>query len=70
MNPKELAINAASVWNANNPAHFPGRPLFEGVVENAVRIAVLRCVQISHGFSAEAAERIRAEFGLPAPGDE
>lgn len=36
MTPRERAVAAATTFNANNPAHFPGRPLFEGLVENAV----------------------------------
>jgi hypothetical protein len=39
MSPKERAVACATVWNANNPAHFPGRPLFEGLIENAIKAA-------------------------------
>lgn len=40
MSPKEYGERAATKFNADNPGHFPGRPLFEGLVANAVRDAV------------------------------
>jgi hypothetical protein len=38
--PREYGQRAATTFNANNPGHFPGRPLFEGVVARAVEEAV------------------------------
>lgn len=38
--PKEYGVEAATIFNAMNPDHFPGRPLFEGLVASAVRAAV------------------------------
>lgn len=40
MSPDEYGRRAATKFNANKPDHFPGRPLFEGVVANAVRDAL------------------------------
>lgn len=40
MTPKERGVAAATVFNANRPGHFPGRPLFEGLVTRAVEEAV------------------------------
>ncbi len=40
MTPKERAVRAATIFNAMNPDQFPGRPLFEGLVENAVKDAL------------------------------
>lgn len=34
--PGKYAEWAATVFNANDPGHFPGRPLFEGLVDRAV----------------------------------
>lgn len=38
--PEERAAAAANIFNANKPGHFPGRPLFEGLVAAAIREAV------------------------------
>lgn len=40
MTPQDYGREAATKFNANNPGHFPGRPLFEGLVANAVQSAV------------------------------
>lgn len=35
-----LATEVCNRWNANQPGHFPGRPLLEGLVSQAIEIAV------------------------------
>lgn len=38
--PLEYGREAATKFNANDPGHFPGRPLMEGLVANAVKAAL------------------------------
>ena len=38
--PLDYGREAATKFNANRPDHFPGRPLFEGIVAHAVMAAL------------------------------
>ncbi len=38
--PLEYGKEAATLFSANNPGHFPGRSLFEGLVTHAVQAAL------------------------------
>lgn len=40
MTAQDRAVRAATIFNANSESHFPGRPLFESLVENAIEEAV------------------------------
>ncbi len=57
MTPDDYGREAATKFNANNPGHFPGRPLFEGLVADAIRAAVAaereRCAKVAEKFAAE-----------------
>lgn len=72
MTPKEYGVRAATTWNANNPEHFPGRPLFEGLVANAVTEAVEAALAESRGsgtIQTNSGQKVSVMGGLPEPDD-
>lgn len=63
--PDEYGVEAATKFNAHNPGHFPGRPLFEGVVAAAVRHAVAW----ERERIAEMLDKAEADNDWRSPGD-
>lgn len=66
MTPKDLAVQAATKFNANSPDHFPGRPLFEGLVASAVSTAIAETVERCARVTEEVGGRCHHE-GVAVP---
>lgn len=60
--PLDYAREAATRFNANRDGHFPGRPLFEGLVANAVRAALRQAAQAVQDAGNEGAAAIVREL--------